>query len=224
MIKRRLLESQHWSGHTGAARVTNPACHSGAGFSLNIPPVSTQWPLASSSVHVDPGAFSMELFPETSQSTGWNPTASRNANFGIGGIAIVHQSRHAAISTDFFPTFPVWRLKFVQRAAQRFQLAFVVELLVLSQFHQPQDFFHLRQRMFQRFDNLPDFVNGPPDDRPFRFRGARGGRRRCGNPGGNPGGNGGGNRSGYWSRDRCGNRGRNWRVCRLMNRRLCSML
>lgn len=91
----------------------------------------------------------MELIPESSQPTGWNPTSSRNANLSIGGIAIVHQSRHAAISTDFFPTFPVRRLKFVQRTAQRFQLAFVVELLVLGQLHQSQHFFHLRQRLFQ---------------------------------------------------------------------------
>ena len=48
-----------------------------------------------------------------------------------------------------FAPFPVRRLKFVQRMAQRFKLAFVGEFLVLGQFHQPQHFHHLLQRLFQ---------------------------------------------------------------------------
>ena len=49
----------------------------------------------------------------------------------------------------FFPLLPVRRLKLVQGAAQRFQLALVGELLVLGQLHQPQHFHHLFQRLFQ---------------------------------------------------------------------------
>jgi hypothetical protein len=62
-----------------------------------------------------------------------------------------------------FPPFPMRRLKFVQGAAQRFKLAFVRELLVLGQFHQPQNLLHLLQRLFQRFDDAPDFLNGLAD-------------------------------------------------------------
>ena len=62
-----------------------------------------------------------------------------------------------------FAPFPVRRLKFVQRAAQRFKLALVGELLVLGQLHQPQHFHHLLQRLLQGLDDLPDFFNSLAD-------------------------------------------------------------
>ena len=52
------------------------------------------------------------------------------------------------LNTRFAP-LPVRRLKFVQRAAQRFKLAFVGKFLVLGRFHQPQHFLHLLQRLLQ---------------------------------------------------------------------------
>jgi hypothetical protein len=60
-----------------------------------------------------------------------------------------------------FAPFPVRRLKFVQRMAQRFKLAFVGEFLVLGQLNQPQHFHHLLQRLLQGLDDLPDISNGP---------------------------------------------------------------
>ena len=68
------------------------------------------------------------------------------------------------ILTTGFPPLPVRRLQFVQGAAQRFQLAFVGDFLVLGQLHQPQYFHHLFQRLFQRLNDLPDFANGLTDD------------------------------------------------------------
>ena len=69
------------------------------------------------------------------------------------------------------------RLEFVQRAAQRFKLAFVGELLVLGQLDQPQHFHHLLQRLFQRLDNLPDLSNSLSDGGTLRLCGARNGNR-----------------------------------------------
>ena len=58
-----------------------------------------------------------------------------------------------------FPPFPVRGPEFMEGAAQRFQLPFIGVFLVLGQFHQPQHFLHLLQRLFQRLDDLPDFLH-----------------------------------------------------------------
>lgn len=62
------------------------------------------------------------------------------------------------------PRLSPGRLQPVQGAAQRFQLAFVGVLLVLRLFHEPQHLLHLFQRLLQRLDDLPDFLNRPADD------------------------------------------------------------
>jgi len=54
-------------------------------------------------------------------------------------------------------------LKLAQGAEQRFDLAFVGELLAFGEFDQFQNFFHLLQRLFQRFDDLHHFVDGLAD-------------------------------------------------------------
>jgi len=77
-----------------------------------------------------------------------------------------------------FPVLPVRRLKFVQGAAQRFQLAFVRDLLVLGQFHQPQNLLHLLQRLLQRFDDVSDFPDNLADGRTVGLDGVRDARNR----------------------------------------------
>lgn len=69
----------------------------------------------------------------------------------------------AAILMAVFPLLPARRLELVQRPAQRFQLPFIGELLVLGQLHQSQHFLHFLQRLFQGFDNPPDILNGLAD-------------------------------------------------------------
>ena len=55
------------------------------------------------------------------------------------------------------------RLKLAQGAQQRFDLAFVGELLAFGEFDKFQNFFHLIKRLFQRFDDLHHFVDGLAD-------------------------------------------------------------
>lgn len=50
-----------------------------------------------------------------------------------------------------------------QRAAQRFDFPFVGGFLAFRQLDELAHFFHLFQNLFERFDNLPHFVNGPAD-------------------------------------------------------------
>lgn len=50
-----------------------------------------------------------------------------------------------------------------QGAAQRFDFAFVRELLAFREFDQFQNFFHLIHRALERFDDLHYFVNGLMD-------------------------------------------------------------
>lgn len=45
------------------------------------------------------------------------------------------------------------RLDAAKGATERFNLAFIVELLAFSQFNQFLDFFHLIERLFQGLDN-----------------------------------------------------------------------
>ena len=52
-----------------------------------------------------------------------------------------------------------------QGAAQRFDLAFVRELLALGQFHQFQNFFHLIHGALERFRDLHHFINRLMDGR-----------------------------------------------------------
>ena len=54
-------------------------------------------------------------------------------------------------------------LKFVQGAAQRFDLAFVGDFLALGDLDQFQYLFHLFQRLLQGLDDLSDFFNGLAD-------------------------------------------------------------
>ncbi len=54
-------------------------------------------------------------------------------------------------------------LQLVQSAAQRFNLAFVAELLPFGVFDQFQNIFHLLQRLSQGFDNLHHFIHGLAD-------------------------------------------------------------
>jgi len=55
------------------------------------------------------------------------------------------------------------RLDFPQRPAQRFDFPLVAGFLALGFLGQPQNLFHLLQSLFQRFDNLPDFLDGFAD-------------------------------------------------------------
>ena len=61
----------------------------------------------------------------------------------------------------FGPAAP--RLKLAQGAQQRLDLAFVRELLAFGMLDQFQNFFHLLQCLFQRFDDLHHFVDGLAD-------------------------------------------------------------
>ena len=80
-----------------------------------------------------------------------------------------------ANSTAGFAPLAVRRLQLVQRAAQRGDLVLVGGFLAFSHFDQFEHFFHLLQRLFERFDNLPDFRNRLAD---LRRGGLCNGRRR----------------------------------------------
>jgi len=55
-----------------------------------------------------------------------------------------------------------------QGAPEGIDLALITQFLPLGQFNQFQDFFHLRQRLSQRFDNVSHFTDGMADGRTFR--------------------------------------------------------
>lgn len=50
-----------------------------------------------------------------------------------------------------------------QGAPERINLALIAELLPFGQFDQFQDFFHLRQRLPQCFDDVSHFADGVAD-------------------------------------------------------------
>lgn len=61
-------------------------------------------------------------------------------------------------------------IQLAQGAAQRFDLAFVRELLALGHFDEFQNFFHLIHRMLERFDDLHHFINRLMDGRGAMLR------------------------------------------------------
>lgn len=61
-------------------------------------------------------------------------------------------------------------IQLAQGAAQRFDLAFVRELLPLGHFDEFQNFFHLIHRVLQRFDDLHHFINRLMDGRGAMLR------------------------------------------------------
>jgi len=71
-----------------------------------------------------------------------------------------------------------------QRAPQRFNFAFVGELLAFGNFDEFEHLLHLIERLFEQFDNLRHFINRPVDGggsgRGFRRRRNRPGGRRAG--------------------------------------------
>jgi hypothetical protein len=61
-------------------------------------------------------------------------------------------------------------IQLAQGAAQRFDLAFVRELLALGHFDEFQNFFHLIHRVLERFDDLHHFINRLMDGRGAMLR------------------------------------------------------
>ena len=63
--------------------------------------------------------------------------------------------------TSFTRRLVARRLDTAQGAAEIFNLAFVIKLLLLRQFHEFQDVFHLFERFFKRFHNTAHIIHGP---------------------------------------------------------------
>jgi len=62
-----------------------------------------------------------------------------------------------------FGLLTTWQLDAAKGAAERFDFALVVVLLMFGQFDQFEDFFHLLQRLFEGFHDVADFVGGFAD-------------------------------------------------------------
>jgi hypothetical protein len=88
--------------------------------------------------------------------------------------------RAAGFFTPEFRTpfgFTTRQLDAAQGTAEGLDFTLVVVLLVLGEFDEFEDFFHLLQRMFEGFDDLADFVGGFTDGGKILFLARPVGRR-----------------------------------------------